>query len=115
MVNTGEIIAHGAYKNTKWSIDANGLLEVKGTGDMYELSFSPPWDLYSEKIKSARIKVKGAKNLEGLFWGCKNLTNVDLSNLDTSKATSMDYMFWRCTSLKITQVQTFQSEKFELE
>lgn len=33
--DTNEIVYSGTYKNTTWTIDSNGLLEVKGTGDMY--------------------------------------------------------------------------------
>ena len=35
-----------------------------------------------------------------LFLGCELLTNIDLSNFDTSKITNMNAMFYQCASLK---------------
>ena len=35
-----------------------------------------------------------------LFGGLKNLTELDLSSFDTSKATNMSNMFWGCSSLE---------------
>lgn len=49
--------------------------------------------------------VKFEKNIElpdsiaGMFRECSSLTNVDMSNLDTSNVTDMSYMFYKCISL----------------
>lgn len=37
--------------------------------------------------------------VHGLFEKCSSLTNVDLSNLDTSNVTNMRYMFYSCKAL----------------
>ena len=34
-----------------------------------------------------------------MFFECKSLTNIDLSNFNTSKVTNMNYMFSECKSL----------------
>ena len=43
---------------------------------------------------------KRLTNLSNLFVGCKLLYSVDLSNLDTSNVTEMEYMFACCEQLK---------------
>lgn len=35
----------------------------------------------------------------GMFYGCINLTTLDLTNWDTSSVTDMSYMFSNCSNL----------------
>lgn len=108
----GKPVHSGSYKKTKWAIYKNGLLEVKGKGDMYSHDSDqdlPEWAEFSNEIKSARIKVIGATNLQNFFSDCKKLTTIDLSKLDTSKVTNMENMFEFCdiiTSLDLTNLDT---------
>ena len=37
--------------------------------------------------------------MQGMFYGCKKLTTLDLSNFDTSSVTDMNYMFECCSNL----------------
>ena len=37
--------------------------------------------------------------MQGMFYGCKILTTLDLSNFDTSSVTDMNYMFECCSNL----------------
>ena len=41
-----------------------------------------------------------------MFYGCKSLTTIDLSNFNTQNATNMSYMFDGCYSLKKEFVKT---------
>jgi surface protein len=43
-------------------------------------------------------------NMLGMFYGCNNLTSLDLSSFDTQDVTSMGYMFQNCTALKTVYV-----------
>lgn len=110
-VEKKDIVHSGVYKNTKWTIDKNGLLVVTGKGEMYNDTDKPDdrnywcitrpdWNGYADEIKSARIEVIGATNLSCLFDRCTNLKSVDLSKLDTSKAQNMERMFAGCESLE---------------
>lgn len=104
----GKVRYSGTDKDVTWSIDETGCLVVKGNGDMYAKK-DRPWKSYKDEITSARIEVEGATNLASLLAGCKNLTNVDLSKLDTSKVTNMSAMFSGCTSLEkidVSQINT---------
>ena len=106
----GDISYSGAYGSTAWTINKDGLLEVKGTGDMYEYDW-PGWNKYVKEIKSARIEVTGATHLEKMFSGCENLISVDLSKLDTSKVTDMYAMFQRCESLTTLDLSNFNTSQ----
>ena len=39
-------------------------------------------------------------NMNGLFYGCKSLQNIDLSVFDTTNTTDMGRLFYGCTNLK---------------
>lgn len=113
----GKPVHSGSYKKTTWKIYKNGLLEVKGKGDIYSIkrdsdnAILPPWYKYRYEIKSAKVEVKGATSLIGFFNGCENLRNVDLSKLDTSKVTAMWSMFADCKSLESLDLSNFNTSK----
>ena len=44
-----------------------------------------------------------------MFYGCKKLTNLDLSSFDTSNVTNMDDMFENCYSLKTLNLSQFDT------
>ena len=57
------------------------------------------------KTQITTVKVVGnvaPKYTDFWFYGCENITEMDLTNLDTSGATSMDYMFYGCSGLSGT-------------
>ena len=50
---------------------------------------------FSEKINSHALI-----NVAEMFYGCKNLTILDLGGFDTSSVTNMSHMFRKCSSLE---------------
>ena len=101
-VSEGDI-ASGSYENVTWVIDANGKLTVEGTGEFTDKAENilsrAPWYQYRWNIKSAEINLKGVLNVAGMFYGCYELTEVNLGGLDTSSVTNMSNMFYDCSSL----------------
>ena len=96
-----------------WKIDDQGCLVIKpangvsGTlenwaakeGDREDLV--PPWASESDSIRSVKVEGKVfATCVMRMFGWCRNLESVDLSGLDTSKASLMGAMFAGCVSLK---------------
>jgi len=49
--------------------------------------------------------------MQGMFAGCSSLTSINLSNFDTSKVTLMNYMFFGCISLTIINSSNFDTSK----
>ena len=49
--------------------------------------------------------------MNGMFYGCTTLNNLNLSNFDTSKVTDMQYMFCSCTPLISLNLSNFDTSK----
>ena len=52
-----------------------------------------------------------------MFYGCSKLTELNVSNFDTSNVTEMHWMFYNCsslTTLDLTPLKTSQVTKNEL-
>ena len=45
-----------------------------------------------------------------MFWNCKNLTSLDLSNFNTENVTTMNDMFSGCKNLTSLNLSNFNTE-----
>ena len=73
----------------------------------YKRSFKAEKEgLYEIKIKF-NIKIK---DCAGMFSGCSNLTNIDLSSFDTKNVTNMSHMFYYCCSLTNIDLSSFDTK-----
>ena len=45
--------------------------------------------------------------MSGMFYGCNNLTNIDLSNFDTKNVTDMNAIFYGCNNLTNIDLSKF--------
>ena len=116
-----------------------GKTVLKKYGDIYEKEFylCGPWKNEVEQITRVDIvdsikpkyferwfyglteleKIDNISNLDTskvtdmnfLFSGCKKLTNLDLSSFDTSKVTNMNYMFLSCENLVSLNISSFNT------
>lgn len=70
----------------------------------------PPWRLKRSLITNSTV-VDTIKPVNTGYWfyGCDQLTYLDLSNLDTSSVTSMGSMFYRCKSLVNLNLSSFDT------
>ena len=82
--------------------------------------------IFNEKIITSKYMFYGCKNLTNIdlsnfdneditdmsymFNGCENLTNIDLSNLNTKKVINMCNMFSKCNSLKSIDISKFDTQ-----
>ena len=55
------------------------------------------------------LNTSNLTNMEYLFAGCSNLKAVNLRGFDTSKVKSMRYLFWECKSLKEADLTSFSN------
>lgn len=109
-ISHAKILYEGKSNDLTWSIDENGKLLVEGTGD-YESNYrgAPPWEKYSWDIITAEINITGITNISSMFFDCVNLTNLDLSKLDTSNVTNMSSMFSNCSELISLDLSSFDT------
>lgn len=68
-------------------------------GDGYESNPETPWKLYASIIECAEIDLKDTVVADTMFYGCRSLTNADLSGFDMSALKSMHGMFMNCNVL----------------
>ena len=47
--------------------------------------------------------------MPNMFYDCRSLTSLDLSNFDTSNVTNMTYMFYDCRSLTSLDLSSFDT------
>ena len=87
----------GSYGTVSWTIDDNRKLIVEGTGEYSDKWNRTPW--YGHYIKSAEINVTGMTDASSMFYGCSELTEINLSGMDTSSVTNMGGMFSGCSKL----------------
>ena len=55
--------------------------------------------------------------MDKMWYNCKSMTILDLSNFDTSKVTSMNYMFYAChgvTTLKLGEKFAFVGSAYSI-
>lgn len=107
--------ASGKKGNITWSIDKNGKLVIKGSGDFIsedndkDPAEEIPWYGYRYDVVTAEVDLKEVKSLAFMFYECENLVSVDLTKLDTSKTTNMAYMFEYCSSIKELDLSGFNT------
>ena len=112
-------IASGTSGTCSWVIDDAGVLTISPTdgvsGTMASYTgiseSSGPWYSYRTQITKVLVE-PGASTGAGcnyLFCGFLNCTEMDLANLDTSNATSMQCMFNGCSKLTSLDVSGFDT------
>ena len=105
----------------KLSIKGQGTGKVINSGaansiiyDDSEIAFSSNINL---KYDTNIIILKFSSSLSScasMFQGCNQITEIDLTNFDSSQVQNMDYMFDGCTSLKTIKFGNFQTSKLKI-
>lgn len=116
MPNVKAEIASGTSNTCSWSISDAGVLLIKPTsGNECTLASlatatSAPWYANRDSVKSVKIEgtVYGNTSIQGLFYGMKNATTIDLSHFNTSNVENMSWMFYHsdATELNISSFDT---------
>ena len=57
------------------------------------------------------LNTEEVTNMGDMFWGCDDLTTLDVSNFNTQKVENMRNMFASCTILKSLNVSNFDTQK----
>ena len=57
------------------------------------------------------LNTEEVTNMGDMFWGCDDLTTLDVSNFNTQKVENMRNMFASCTVLKSLNVSNFDTQK----
>ena len=60
-------------------------------------------------VDVTNLDTSAVTDMDYMFSDCSSLTSLDVSSFDTSAVTSMDYMFYQCSSLKSLDVSSFNT------
>ena len=117
-----DIIAKGITGGVSWKLYPNGLLNIYPTNGISGImdnsvgyksnSYSGfEWNQYSSSIRSVVVDkgVSTNQDVSLMFYGCINLKEMHLENLDTSNATKMNTMFYSCSSLTTLDLSNFDT------
>ena len=106
--------ANGRIENEQggidWAINSEGVLTVKGKGNIAEDNINGtliPWS--GKDFTTAVIELEEVTDLSYFFADCKKLTSVDFSKTDTGYVTDMSYMFNDCWELKTLDLSAFDT------
>lgn len=85
-----------------WTLYDDGLLEIEGSGDMYDWSAgNSPWGPYSHLIRSVNIFYGATSIGQNAFYDCIALESVDIP---TTVRSIGDYAFYHCTSMQSVEI-----------
>ena len=60
-------------------------------------------------IDLSNFDTSNINHMGGMFNGCNNLANVNLKSFDTSSVEEMNFLFWRCNNLKSIDLSNFDT------
>lgn len=97
-----DAIAKGTSGSCVWVVDENGHVDlmpingVSGSLDDHPGDLWRAWEGADEQIKSVTVQegVAAGRSIVSIFGSLSNLREVDLRNLDTSRTTMMDRLFY---------------------
>ena len=78
----------------------------------YQNNYQSVFSSIAENLKTAIVVDRVSfTDTSWMFNNCQSLTNLDLSNFDTSKVTDMSSMFYGCSSLTNLDLHSFDTSK----
>lgn len=107
------LLINGSQKDI---VDTNGTFGYTWTGDsVYSLIFKDNEAISGGVKRFVTIEkidtkmVSGLTTMSNMFRGCNSLTEIDLSNFNTSKVTDMNNAFRECKSLTSLDLSGFDT------
>ena len=88
---------------------SENLVEIifKDKTNLNSLSFMFAWCIDITEIDLSNFDTSSVNNMDFMFLGCTLLTSINLTNFITSSVTSMNQIFSKCSSLKSLDLSYF--------
>ncbi len=109
----------GTAGDLNWVLGTDGTLIISGSGNYVTFNEEygnvedtyASWRDYSSLIKKVIVNVTDISFIDSMFAGLYNMTEIDLSGLDTSNVESMTNVFNGCSSLETIDVSGLDTSK----
>ena len=105
-------VFNDGYQYTVNETEANGIytVEISSDSDFTSCSFNGKKELLTVDYLKVTDKVTTMSNM---FRNCSQLTQLDVSNWDTSQVTNIDLMFARCSQLTQLDVSKWDTSQVQ--
>ena len=101
----GVTIAESSIRNIV-SINFNNNFNTSEVADMRSMFYGCK---SLTNLDISNFNTANVTSMDSMFSGCSSLTNLDLSNFNTANVTSMDRMFYNCSSLTNLDLSNFNT------
>ena len=100
------------YQYTVKEVESNGVytVEISSDSDFSSCSFKDKSELLTVEYLKVTSNVTDMSNM---FYGCRQLTQIDVSDWDTSKVTNMHAMFVACSQLTQLNVSNWDTSSVQ--
>ena len=97
---------------TKYNFDQEeNIVKLIWNKKIIECRYMFRYNEYITEIDLSNFDTSEAKNIDHMFQGLKSLISLNLSNFDTSKVTEIDNMFYECVLLTSLNLSNFDTSK----
>ena len=112
--NVDSVFTELNYQNNYQSVFNSILSSIKEAIAVDKVSFTDTSWMFCNcqsltNLDMSNFDTSKVTCMEWMFGACLSLTTLDLSNFDTSKVTSMSYMFQACLSLTTLDLSNFDT------
>ena len=114
--NSSPVPIYGNMDGTTWrvSTSASMIYAHRYSGSMFEGRYNYRTAKYESSLEQIDFgdgfNTKYVTNMSYMFFGCCNLTSLDVSNFNTMNVNDMSYMFDGCSGLTNLDVSNFNTE-----
>ncbi len=100
----------GTDSGITWTIDSDGVLTISGRQEKNtEVRSDYNWRSYASKIRKVVVTAEDVTFMGSWFADLEKATSFDFSEFNTSKVTSMAYLFEGCTSVEELDLSNFDT------
>ena len=104
-----------SYTSSPWASDRNSIKTIIFVNKCVPYYSTANWFFELQSLTEIKnlhnLDVSNVTDMSRMFYGCNQLTTIDVTSFDTSNCTNMHDMFSACTNLTTVDVSGFNTSK----
>ena len=101
------------FKNEMKLNKENNIIYIFKDNDYYDLQEMFYNCKLLTSINLSNFNTNNVTDMRYMFYNCSSLTSINLSNFNTNNVTNMSYMFCNCSSLTSINLSNFNCDKIK--